>query len=216
MSGPVKDRAEAILRYHTRNLGWSDTAYSFFVGEEREGDGVDCGFILEARGFGWDQFATGGDEVDEHQWVSVCWLGGEGQQPGPATYAALAELRARMEDKNLGRAVKPHSAFRRKACPGPDLTKWAGKNDGTEPIREDEEMDPKLAEMIEATYHNTGGPRRRDTQTLGEIGYNDDQVALRALRDIAAAGAIEATNPEAQKLYTSAHERVVRRLEGRG
>lgn len=106
------------------NNGWSDIAYSYMIGQS--------GTIYEARGWNWDQFANGSDEVapfDEMgntDWLSICWLGGEGQEPTSAVIRRLTQLvHDSRTEMGVGMKVRPHSAWKRKTCPGPRLTQLA-------------------------------------------------------------------------------------------
>jgi len=75
-------KVRGIQDFHMNTKRWSDIAYSFLIGQ--------TGTIYEGRGWGWDQFANGDDEVapftekGNKGWRSVCWLGGEGQKPTSA------------------------------------------------------------------------------------------------------------------------------------
>jgi hypothetical protein len=123
----TKDQADeirkvrAIQNFHMDAKGWSDIAYSVMIGQS--------GTIYEGRGWDWDQFANGDDEVApfaEHGtkgWRSVCWLGGVGQEPSSAVIRVLTMLihYSRVE-KGMGLEVHPHLDWQPKPCPGPRLT----------------------------------------------------------------------------------------------
>lgn len=114
-------KLRAIQNYHMDTKGWSDIAYSFAIGQS--------GLIYEGRGWDWDQFANGDDEVypfnegGNKRWRSICWLGGLGEEPTSEVIRNLTELVAYSRRiKNMGLEVKPHLDWQDKPCPGPRLT----------------------------------------------------------------------------------------------
>lgn len=114
-------KVRGIQDFHIDTRRWSDVAYSFLVGQS--------GTFYEGRGWDWDQFANGDDEIAPYTekgnklWRSVCWLGGEGQEPSSEVVRGITELIhfSRVE-KNVGLEVHPHLDWQLKPCPGPRLT----------------------------------------------------------------------------------------------
>jgi hypothetical protein len=113
----------AVRNFHVNTNGWSDIAYSFGVCPHGE--------IFEGRGWHRNQFANGTDQVGENDgndrdwYTALCFIG-EGEHPPPAMTDALHHLvdQGRVSGA-CGLRVLPHNAFRRKSCPGPELTAWA-------------------------------------------------------------------------------------------
>jgi len=129
----------AVRDYHTNpepiGQGWSDIAYSFGV--------CPHGIPFEGRGWTKRQFANGSDLVppndgDDSQWYTILAFVGGGPGTGyenePPTPAMIARIRALIsEGRTSGRcglAVKPHNDFKKKPCPGVELTAWAEEWDG--------------------------------------------------------------------------------------
>ena len=117
-----------VQNYHMDSHGWSDIAYSFMIGQS--------GTIFEGRGWSWDQFANGTDEVapfDEGgntDWLSIMWCGGEGQEPTSPVIRNLTNLiNDSRREMGVGMRVRPHSAWKHKTCPGPRLTQLANTLD---------------------------------------------------------------------------------------
>jgi hypothetical protein len=103
---------------------FSDLPHSFYIGHD--------GTIFEGRGWRWDQFAHGTREVyplDEGGnlgWYSVCWLGGDNQQPSSAVVKNLTRLvhDSRVE-LGCGMFVAPYSDWRTTPSPGARLEQLA-------------------------------------------------------------------------------------------
>ena len=104
---------------------YSDLPHSFYVGQS--------GNIYEGRGWHWDQFANGEREVvplDENGnlgWYSVCWLGGDNQQPSREVIRSLTDLvhYSRVE-LGVHLKVQPFSDWRASAtAPGARLEQLA-------------------------------------------------------------------------------------------
>lgn len=113
----------AVRNFHVNSNGWSDIAYSFGI----------CihGIRFEGRGWYKNQFANGADEVGandgpDREWYTVLAFLGEGEAPSIAMLAGLEVLVEEGRSRRLcGLQVLPHNAFKRKACPGPELTALA-------------------------------------------------------------------------------------------
>jgi hypothetical protein len=113
----------AVKNYHMFTKGWSDIAYSWGV----------CwhGDWFEGRGWNQRQWANGEDQVgqddgDDKDWYTVCCFLGEGEHPSAAMVQGVHELVA--QARKMGRcglAVLPHNAFKRKSCPGAEMSAWA-------------------------------------------------------------------------------------------
>lgn len=114
-----------IQRYHQLTLGWSDTAYSWFLGQS--------GNIYTARGWMWDQFANGADQVGpddgpDRSWYTVmCMIGwdpddGTEEEPSPAMRESFLWLVAEIRARGGGDRVLPHNSFKVKRCPGRSMT----------------------------------------------------------------------------------------------
>lgn len=93
--------------------GWSDIGYSFAV----------CvhGYVLEGRGFGYQQAAQPGGNST---YTSVSFMSGEGEQPTKAQLQAFRDLRAYLRGtKGVGSTIKGHRNFISTSCPGGTLYK---------------------------------------------------------------------------------------------
>lgn len=144
--GPQDEQAKlrGIQKYH-QGKGWPDIAYSYAVGNS--------GTAYECRGI-WNQFANGDDVVGpddgpDSRWFTVLWLGGEGETPSAEALATLAELVAAIRSFGAGRRVLPHSDFKRKSCPGPELTAWCRWVDGQDV---EDDMTPQQAQQLEQIW----------------------------------------------------------------
>ncbi|NND36542.1 MAG: N-acetylmuramoyl-L-alanine amidase [Gammaproteobacteria bacterium] len=127
-------KARALQRFHQDSLGWSDGAYSYYLGQS--------GTLFDCRGLEWDQFANGDDVVGDddgpdRKWYSVmAMIGwnpktGDEEQPTDAMLEALVELVAFLRSEGAGDRVLPHNNFKVKRCPGKVLTAAAARLDGT-------------------------------------------------------------------------------------
>jgi hypothetical protein len=102
---------------------WSDIAYSFGA--------CPHGGILIGRGWDRNQFANGDDEVgaddgDDTEWYSILALIGEGERPTTAMVGAITgTIQAGRITSKCGYRITPHSNWKRKPCPGWDLTVYA-------------------------------------------------------------------------------------------
>lgn len=119
---------KAIQRFHQRNQGWSDAAYSYLVGQS--------GTIYEVRGDNWDQFANGSDNVgvndgSDKDFYTVMVMIGEGERPTAAAKNAVTAIVGHVRGLGTGDRVLPHNAFKRKTCPGKDLIELARTLDRT-------------------------------------------------------------------------------------
>lgn len=117
-------KLRAVQDYHMDAKGWSDIAYSFAIGQ--------TGTLYTARGWDWDQFANGDDEVapfDEggnRYWRSVLWLGGMGEEPSSEVIRNLTEfVHYSRVVRGVGLEVRPHLDWQPKPCPGARLTQLA-------------------------------------------------------------------------------------------
>jgi len=151
---------KGVTDFHTNpppdGQGWSANAYSFGICPHGER------FVSN----GWDknQFANGSDDVGEEngpnsEWYSVLmFVGGGGttgypeEKPTPEMDRGLIDLINEGRDTGrCGMAVKPHSDWKVKDCPGPDYTAkcraWDGK------VIETQEEDP-LAAFTEQDLEN--------------------------------------------------------------
>jgi hypothetical protein len=158
-------KLRGIQKYH-QGKGWPDIAYSYAVGQS--------GTAYELRGI-WNQFANGDDVVGpddgaDSRWFTVLWLGGEGETPTAEAMATLAELVAAIRGFGAGRRVLPHSDFKRKTCPGPELTTWCRWVDGQDV---EDDMTPQQAQQLEQIWGGLfgavgGGPAVTRIQEIHE------------------------------------------------
>lgn len=119
---------KAIQRFHQGGHNWSDSAYSFMVGQS--------GTIFEVRGDEWDQFANGADSVGpndgaDRDFYTIMVMIGEGEKPTAAAEDSVKAVVAHLRGLGAGDRVLPHNAFKRKTCPGIDLIELAGRLDRT-------------------------------------------------------------------------------------
>jgi hypothetical protein len=106
------DQVKKIQALHQNDRGWNDVAYNFLVG--------DTGQIYEGRGFGNRSAAQGGNNREEinynnKHYVAVCWLGGSNPTDKPSD-KAIASVKWLYEQ--VGGELRPHSSFKKTACPG--------------------------------------------------------------------------------------------------
>lgn len=129
---------DAVRAFHTNpepvGKGWSDIAYSFGV----------CPHGERLPGRGWDkrQWANGSDDVGpddgaDSEWYTVLVFVGGDTSTGdtePPTREMVVATAALIEEgrrsARCGMQVKPHNAFKRKPCPGPEFTELARQWDG--------------------------------------------------------------------------------------
>lgn len=155
--GEPHDRCLAFWRgvrsFHMEEQDWSDIAYSWGV--------CPHGFRLEGRGWDKRQFANGQDIVgaddgDDSEWFTVLAFVGGGMGTGfpeeIPTAPMITSVRNLIDEgrrtRRCGLAVKPHSDFRPKPCPGETFLHLARLWDGHEfapistpdPSEEDDEM----------------------------------------------------------------------------
>lgn len=146
---------QGVTDWHIRGNGWSRNAYSFGV--------CPHGIIFVANGWDRAQFANGADQVGvddgrDSQWYTVlCFVGGgahggfdtgepEEDVTDPMRIAVEQLIEEGRRTKRCDRRVLPHNVFKRKACPGPTLTKLAIRLDNgavtpaVSTIQEDEDM----------------------------------------------------------------------------
>lgn len=105
--------------------GYSDLPHSFYVGQS--------GNVYEGRGWRWDQFANGEREVvplDENGnmgWYSVCWLGGDNQQPTREVIRSITDLiHYSRTELGVHLKVQPYSDWRASvSAPGARLEQLA-------------------------------------------------------------------------------------------
>ncbi len=123
-----------IQRYHMNNLGWSDSAYSWFLGQS--------GNLYECRGEAWDQFANGTDVVGEDDgtdrvWYTVmCMIGWNDnranpvdEEPSPAMLESFQWLVGHVRDLGADNRVLPHNDFKVKRCPGVTISQECDRLD---------------------------------------------------------------------------------------
>jgi hypothetical protein len=120
---------DGVRRWHMDNNGWPGIAYSFGV----------CRHGKRFEGQGWwrNQFAGGSDQIDDgfqyadSQWYSVLAFLGGPEKPTVEMYAGITDLIAAGRLSNhCGLGVIPHNSFRKKTCPGPELTAFANTLNG--------------------------------------------------------------------------------------
>lgn len=106
-----------------RGRGWSDGAYSFYVCQH--------GAIYVCRGWDWDQFANGASDQaspppgNDTRWYTVHFNLGAGGVPTREMVAAGERIVVDARRRGAGMQVRRHDEFRRKVCPGPDMTRHA-------------------------------------------------------------------------------------------
>lgn len=105
----------SVQRYHQETKGWADIGYSFAVGR------MHPEAVYECRGFG-----VAGSHTQGHNSTSmgIVVLIGDGEQPNPIQLATVRQFIDTHSDRWPYRWVRPHSATKPTACPGPDLTAW--------------------------------------------------------------------------------------------
>lgn len=152
---------DAVRAFHTNpepvGKGWSDIAYSFGV----------CPHGERLVGRGWDkrQWANGSDQVgaddggDAYWYTVLVFVGGDtstGDTEEPTREMVVATGALIEEGRHSGRCgmrVLPHSAFKRKPCPGPHFTALAARWDGQpitiDPPQEDDVTEAELKKALD-------------------------------------------------------------------
>lgn len=182
-----------VKRFHTatppNGNGWSDIAYSFGVCPHGES------FI--GRGWNKNQFANGKDLVPpndgaDSEWYTILAFVGGGPGTGYNNEAPTSAMKNRIrsiinEGREAGRcglAIKPHNDFKRKPCPGIELTAFCRVWDGkpfvvlpSTPVpipEEDVEMriidcagKPAIIVFANRTYESLTGPQRNAWRSAG-------------------------------------------------
>jgi hypothetical protein len=114
-----KKNLRAIQKTHLNNKseGYVDIAYCIAFDH--------LGNIFELRG--WNtQGGANGTTDSNRKYVSVCYLGGPGQEFTPAAQEALNEIRRIATSKGIGNETRPHSDFKATQCPGEVIRKFIG------------------------------------------------------------------------------------------
>jgi hypothetical protein len=116
-----------IQSYHMNTKGWLDIAYTALF--------CDHGYVFEGRGWHKRQGANGDDDVGpddgpDSRWLTFMWLGGIGEVPSAEAMEAARWCVAEARARGAGWAVKPHSDFKNKPCPGDELRAFARQFDG--------------------------------------------------------------------------------------
>ena len=115
-------------KFHMSGRGWSDIGYSFGICAH--------GYVLEGRGFGYQQAAQPGGNST---WTSGTFMSGAGEYPTPVQLQAWRDLRAWLRSKGVASRIKGHKDFISTSCPGTTLYKLVtntksplyGKGSGT-------------------------------------------------------------------------------------
>lgn len=141
---------QSIRVYHTRKppfgRGWSSIAYSFGT--------CPHGIVFNGNGWNGRQFANGEDEVGadngpDSVWYTIMAFLGEGQHVTHPMMGGITNLiHTGRVNGFCGSRITPHSWWKRKTCPGPELTRYAEMYDNqrlpivgaTQPEPEDLEM----------------------------------------------------------------------------
>lgn len=135
-----------IRNYHVNDRGWSDIAYSFGVCPHGE--------AIPGRGWNRNQWANGEDQVGaddgpDSEWYSVMAFIGGTQVPNHPMIGGITHLIHTGRKTGLcGYRIFPHNFWKRKACPGTELTVFAASYDNrplpimgaTNPQKEDPDM----------------------------------------------------------------------------
>jgi hypothetical protein len=161
---------QSVQRYHQHTNKWNDIGYSFAIGR------MHPEAVYEARGFN-----TVGAHTEGHNSTSlgIVFLVGEGEQPSTVQLATCARFIAAHHPTGY---VRPHSAAKATACPGPDLRRWiaaglttkdktvtdalppdhpgarvqraCNANGVSPPLRVDGEVGPRTAAAVEAVLRH--------------------------------------------------------------
>lgn len=112
----------AVQRFHQEQQKWSDSAYSYMVGQS--------GTVFEVRGEDWDQFANGDDVIgandgSDRDYYTIMVMIGEGEWPTREAIESVKAIVVHLRGLGAGNRVLPHNAFKRKTCPGVELTELA-------------------------------------------------------------------------------------------
>jgi len=193
----------AVRAFHTNpepiGKDWSDIAYSFGVCPHGE--------RLVGRGWDKDQFANGTDQVGaddgpNRDWYSVLVFVGGGPGTGdpeeqPTREMVVATAALIEEGRGSGRcgsAVRPHSDWKPKPCPGPTFTalsrQWDGQPITIDPPQEDDVTEAELKKALDdgLTYaiRTPGHPFRAEFARL----VDSRLVALKVATTTDLAGAL--------------------------
>jgi hypothetical protein len=103
---------QSVQRYHQHTKRWTDIAYSFAIGRQNPEA------VYECRGF---RAVGGHTEGHNSTSLGIVFLIGAGEQPSPIQLATCARFIAQHHPTGY---VRPHSAAKATACPGPDLRRW--------------------------------------------------------------------------------------------
>jgi hypothetical protein len=104
---------QSVQRYHQHAKQWNDIAYSFAIGRERPEA------VYECRGF---RAVGGHTEGHNSTSLGIVFLIGDGEKPSPAQLSTCARFIG-THHTSAG-YIRPHSAAKATACPGPDLRRW--------------------------------------------------------------------------------------------
>lgn len=113
-------RVLGIQRFHKYDRGWNDIAYNAVV--------CPHGYVFEGRGYGMANAANGGIDGDgsghgdNHEYVAVCYLGGEGD---PFTDEAKDAFNDAGDWLDISSdAWAGHQDLVSTGCPGPEILSW--------------------------------------------------------------------------------------------
>ncbi|MGH2921422.1 MAG: N-acetylmuramoyl-L-alanine amidase [Gaiellaceae bacterium] len=109
-------RVRVVQRYHMKEKGWLDIAYSHVVCKH--------GYVFVGRGYGIRTAANGTKRANNH-YFAICFLGDDTPGRDDLTRAGRRALGELIRDyrRRYPRAlhVRPHSAFVATDCPGREL-----------------------------------------------------------------------------------------------
>lgn len=104
----------AYQNHHMDTNGFADIAYT--------GGYCQHGYVFAGRGSGI-RTAANGTNSGNYRFYAVCWIGGEGEAPTAAAFAALAWwIRELRRAAAAGKRVVPHSWHKGTGCPGWPIT----------------------------------------------------------------------------------------------
>lgn len=160
---------QAILRgwqrYHIFGRGWTDIAYGYAFGNS--------GTTSRLRGLN-RQGATSGDLDDDgvpenHEAISLVWIGGAQGSPTDAAYRALARLIGDIHATFGPLPVTVHRDHKATACPGDELTNWVRREGWLDYPTDEEEP------MTDQQWFDT--LRERDIERMYDVGIIDRHEA---------------------------------------
>ncbi|MFP3907128.1 MAG: hypothetical protein ACLFRV_03930 [Acidimicrobiales bacterium] len=131
----------ALDRFHARKFPGGQipgTLYSFGA--------CPHGGLLVAQGWDLPQGANGTPDKDpalggDDEWYTIIGLIGQGESPTPAMIARIRDtIHVGRTTGRCGLEVRPHSDFKHKTCPGPELTALAREWHNTRFDVEDDTM----------------------------------------------------------------------------